>query len=281
MKNCYRNFAVAAGLFALAVALPVDLQAENADTDGRKLRLSDFTFRAGWYNISSNTVIRVDSNNGDRGTTINLENDLNVDDEESTFYGTFSWRMSGRHFLEVEHFRLARSGLQTLSTEIKFGEEVFETGAVVDTYFDTKVTRVSYAYLLHDSSKFGVALIAGLHLTDLATGITELNTEFAVENIEFADVTAPLPVVGITGAWRINEKWFLFGRDQVFRMDIADYKGNLDHFSAKLEYSAFEHFGIGLGYDLFDLKLDMNKQFWNGTVDFEFRGPIVYLTGRF
>jgi hypothetical protein len=281
MKNCFRQIVAAAGLFAIAVALPVDLRAEDADTDGRKFRLSDFTFRVGFYDISSNTVVRLDGNGGNIGTTLSFENDLNLDSKKSTFYGAFSWRMSGRHFLEVEQFRLARSGLQTLTAEIEFGDDVFEFGATVDSYFDTRVTRISYSYLLHDSKKFGVALGAGLHLTDLSMGITEISSQFAIENFEIAEVTAPLPVFGVTGAWRINEKWLMFGRAQLFRLEIADYKGSLDHFSVKLEYSAFRHFGIGVGYDLFDLKLDIDKPRWNGSVDFEFRGPIVYLTGRF
>jgi hypothetical protein len=281
MRNCLHQILAAAGLFALAFALPVELRAEDAETEGRKFNFRDIVFRVGWYSISSNTVVRLDGNNGNLGTTLSLENDLNLDDEKSTFYGAIGWRLSGRHYMEVEHFRLARSGLQTLTAEIKFGDDVFEIGAKVDSYFDTRVTRVSYAYLVHDSRKYAVALSAGLHLTDLSMGITELSTQFAVENVEIAEVTVPLPVIGVTGAWRINDKWFLFGRAQVFRLEIADYKGHLDHFSAKLEYSAFKHFGIGVGFDVFDLKLDVNKRLWNGTVDFEFRGPIVYLSGTF
>lgn len=46
---------------------------------------------------SSNTVVRLDSNDGNIGTTFSFENDLNLDDTKSTFYGAFTWRMSGRH----------------------------------------------------------------------------------------------------------------------------------------------------------------------------------------
>jgi len=281
MRNCLRQIIAAAGLIALAAASPVDLRAEDADTDGRKFGLSDFTFRVGAYNISSNTVARIDGNNGDIGTVLSFENDLNLDDRKSTFYGAFSWRMAGRHYLEVEHFTLARSGLQTLSAETEFGDKVFEIGATVDSFFDTSVTRVSYAYLVHDSSKYAVALSAGLHITDLTMGLNELSTQLSIEDVEVAAVTAPLPVIGVAAGWRISEKLMLFGRAQIFRLEISDYKGRLDHFSAKLEYNAFKHLGFGAGFDIFDLKLDIDKPRWNGTVDFEFRGPIVYLNGRF
>jgi hypothetical protein len=281
MKYSFGQFLAAASLLALSVAQPVDLRAEDASEEGRRFSLSDFTFRLGLYNISSITKIRVDGNDGILGTTISLEDDLNLDGEKSTFYGALSWRMSGRHFLELEQFRLSRSGLQTLTAEIDFDDEVFEIGATVDSYFNTKVTRLSYSYLLHDSNRFAAALSAGLHLTDLSTGITEISSQFGVENVEIADVTAPLPVFGISGAWRISEKLNMYGRAQIFRLEISDYKGSLDHASVKLEYNAFKHIGFGVGFDLFDLKLDIQKPAWNGTVDFEFRGPILYLKGRF
>jgi hypothetical protein len=281
LKNCLRRFIAAAGLIFFAAALPVELRAEDENKEGKKFSLSDFTFRLGMYDISSNTRMRLDGNGGILGTTISLEDDLNLDGKKSTFYGSLSWRMSGRHFLELEHFRLSRSGLQTLTVELEFGEEVFEVGATVDSYFDTKVTRLSYAYLIHDSKRFAIALSAGLHITELSTGITELATQFAIENVELADVTAPLPVLGVSGAWRISEKWFMYGRAQIFRLEISDYKGGLDHASVKLEYSAFKHLGIGIGFDLFDHKLEIEKPAWNGTVDFEFRGPILYLKGNF
>jgi len=281
MKYRTSQFIAAAGLLAIALSLPVDLRAEDEDNDGRKFSLSDFTFRLGLYDISSDTLIRLDGNRGNFGTTISLEGDLNMDDRKSTFYGSISWRMSGRHYLELEQFRLARSGVQTLSAEIEFGDEVFEIGTAIDSYFNTQVTRISYSYLVHDSSRFVVALSGGLHVTDLATGITETSGPIGIENAEFADVTAPLPVLGVSGAWRMSEKWVMYGRAQFFRLQVSDYKGSLDHASVKLEYNAFKHLGIGVGFDLFDLKLDIQKRFWNGTIDFEFRGPMIYLKGNF
>ena len=79
----------------------------------------------------------------------------------------------------------------------------------------------------------------------------------------------------------INEKWFMYGRVQIFRLTYGDFSGSLDHASAKLEYGAFEHVGIGVGYDLFDLGLDVDRDRWNGDVSFRFSGPILYLKGKF
>jgi hypothetical protein len=255
-------------------------QAEEEE-DGSLFSITDFTLRVGFYDISSNTKIRLNALDGMIGTGIDLEDDLNLDERKSTSYLAFSWRMAGRHSLQVEQFTLNRDGSQTLTGEIKFGDEVFEFGAVVDSFFNTKVTRVGYAYLLRDTKDFALALSAGLHVTAISTGITEINNQNFNRGGTFASVTAPLPVVGVTGSWKFNEKLFLYGRAQIFRLSMSDFSGRLDHASLKLEYDAFKHVGMGVGYDLFGLNLDIDRGRWKGNIEFLFRGPIVYLTGRF
>ncbi len=268
----------------LAVASEIE-EAESQQVEesgkGKRFSLQDFSFRAGFYNISASTKIRLDALGGLVGTTIDLEDDLDLDDNKSTYYLSFAWRMSGRHFLEFEYFNLDRRGTATLTGAIAFGEEVFDFGAEVKSFFDTDVTRVSYAYLLKDTDKFAFALSAGLHITDLHTGISEINSQFSEESVAVAAVTAPLPVLGVTGAWRISDKWFMYGRLQVFRLTFEDFSGRLDHASVKLEYGMFDHVGIGVGYDMFALGVDVDRKLWNGDVTFSFKGPIVYLKGSF
>jgi hypothetical protein len=249
--------------------------------EGKRFSLGYFSFRAGFYYISANTRIRLDALGGLVGTTIDLEDDLDLDEDKSTYYLSFAWRMTGRHFLEFEYFNLNRNGAATLTAEIEFGDEIFNVGAEVKSFFDTDVTRVSYAFLLKDTDNYAFAISAGLHITDLNTGITEINSQFAEDTVAVAAVTAPLPVIGVTGAWRINEKWLMYGRLQIFRLTFDDFSGRLDHASAKLEYSMFEHVGIGVGYDLFAMGVDVDRKLWNGDVTFSFKGPILYLKGQF
>lgn len=272
---------VVAVLFAgpLAAA-PQEGEAKDVE-ESSLFSLSDFSFRVGFYNITATTGIRLDALGGLIGASIDLEDDLDLEEVKSASYLSFAWRMSGRHFLEMEQFTFKRSGATTLTAEVEFGDNVFEFGAIVNSYFDTKVTRISYAYVVHDSDNFVLGLSAGLHITKLNTGISEILVSFSDQDVAFASVTAPLPVIGMTAGWSINEKWFMYGRVQIFRLSIDDYDGRLDHASVKLEYDAFKHVGIGVGYDLFDLDLDIDKRLWNGNVNFRFHGPILYLKGYF
>lgn len=255
--------------------------ASESTESGIRFSLENFSLRAGIYDISASTSIRLDALGGLVGTTIDLEDDLSLDDRKSTSYLSLAWRMSGRHFLEVEYFDLNRSGAATLTGEIEFGDQIFGFGAEVKSFFDMQVFRVGYAYIFKDTEKFAFALSAGLHITDLNTGISEINSQFGEADVAVAAVTAPLPVVGMTGAWNLNDKWLLYGRLQIFRLTIDDFSGSLDHASIKLEYDAFEHVGFGVGYDLFDMGIDVDRRLWNGNVTFRFHGPILYLKGYF
>ena len=261
-------------------AAPQDEEAKDVE-DSSRFSLSDFNFRVGFYKITATTEIRLDALGGLIGTSIDLEDDLDLPEDKSASYLSFSWRMSGRHFLEMEQFTFKRSGAATLTGEIEFGDNVFEFGALVNSYFDTRVTRISYAYVIHDSNKFALGLSAGLHITKLNTGIRDIASPFSNQDVAFAAVTAPLPVIGMTAGWRISEKLFMYGRVQIFRLSIDDYAGKLDHASVKLEYDAFKHVGVGVGYDLFDLNLDIDRRLWNGNINFRFHGPILYLKGYF
>jgi hypothetical protein len=273
--------------YAIAAPQEIEAVAESETRSGQESRsgklfsLSEFDLSAGFYMITSDTKIRLDGAQGNIGTSIDLENDLNLDEDKSTFYLSLRWRMSGRHFLELEYFDFARSGLETLTAEIEIGDEVFEVGSIVTSFFDTTVTRVSYAYLLSDSERFRLALSAGLHVTKFATGIADLEATFGDDPLVIAEVTAPLPVIGLSAAWRFSEKWTMSGRAQIFRLEVSDFKGKLDHASVKLKYDAFKHVGFGIGYDYFGVGLDVDRQKWNGSVLFRFRGPMAFVSGHF
>ncbi len=78
------------------------------------------------------------------------------------------------------------------------------------------------------------------------------------DSSEFSDVTAPLPVLGLSGSWEFAPKWSLYGRLQIFRLEVGDYDGSIDHLAIRLEHQTFRHVGFGLGYDFFELDIDIS-----------------------
>jgi hypothetical protein len=226
----------------------------------------------------------VDGRGGLVGTRLNFEKDLNLDRSKDTFDVALRWRFAERHFLEAEYFRLRRNGLRRAEGEIRFGNTTFPVGADLQSAFTTEVTRLSYAYRLVRNRDWGLALSAGIHVTRLRAALTDVvfdNINVPAGETEIASVTAPLPVVGISGARRLAENWTLIMRAQYFALEYDDYDGRIEHAAIQVEHDTFDRFGVGIGYDWFAVDVESEDRFWLGRADVRFHGPMLFLKGSF
>ena len=144
LKSVVRRATSLAAIVAVTTLLAVSARA--ADELDTQSDLNPFSLRLGVYDMNLSTEIRVDGRGGNFGTRLNFERDLNLDDHKDTFNAALRWRFKERHFLELEYFRLDRSGFRRLDGEIRFGDNVFPVGASIRSSFTTEVTRLSYSY---------------------------------------------------------------------------------------------------------------------------------------
>jgi hypothetical protein len=286
LKQGMRLMSVARHLFvglSLSTAANVALADVSGDLDsGDELR--PLYIRAGTYLLESLTQARVDGREGNIGSRLNFEDDLNLERRKPTLLAGMRWRFHDRHFLELDYFNLKRFGQSRIDAEIRFGDVVFPIGADVSSSFSTEVTRLGYSYRLIKRPDWGMAVSAGLHVTRLRAlldGLVSDNGGAVRPAREIASVTAPLPVFGVSGARRLNEKWMLAARGQWFFLDVDDFGGEITHAAAFLEYDAFNNFGFGFGYDWFDIDADTTDTFWRGAVDVRFRGPMIFIQAAF
>jgi len=96
--------------------------------------------------LHARTLVRLDSLAGGSGTPVSFENDLAVDRRDVSSDVMFTVRLRDRHRFEVERCGVSRSGVRGNSRVIQFGEDTFEIGWQLETFFDTHVTRLGYAY---------------------------------------------------------------------------------------------------------------------------------------
>lgn len=235
-----------------------------------------FNFRLGAYFASADTEVRLDATDGSIGTVVDFEDDLDLDDDEVMALIGFDWRFAQMHRLELEYFELDRGGFQTLSGNIEYGDTLFPFESEVSSFFNTDIFRVGYSYSFFQDQTRELAVGVGFHITDLAAGISDEE-----DSSEFSDVTAPLPVLGIEGGWAFAPKWVLYGRLQIFRLEVGDFDGSIDHLAIRLEHQTFRHVGFGLGYDYFELDVDIDDSDWRGFANYQFDGPTVYVKATF
>src|SRR5262249_37166685 len=171
-------------------------------------------------------------------------------------YLDFAVRFGRRHRFEIEQFAFHRSGEWSLLRQIRIRDDVFDVGVVVDTSFETHVTRLAYDYTFARNDKREIGVGIGLHVTDLSLNVQAELRPITSASAEVVVSRAPLPVIGLHGAYRPFPKWALEGQAQIFRLEAGGYKGALNHAVLAFEHNTFRHLGFGLALDFFEVKLD-------------------------
>jgi hypothetical protein len=257
------------GLVAALVVLP----AAAADP----LYEQGFSFRLGGFYSSADTTLRIDSSNGDRGTSISLEDDLGYEKDKSLPVLDAIWRINPRHRVELGYLRLARDAQKTISGEIRFGDQVFPVSTEVGSRFDSDVWRLTYGWSFYREGGNELALLVGLHVTEFSTKLESSGGAIA----EAAERTIPLPTLGIQGSWALTPSWRINGQVQVFSLEYDDYEGSFTTGSISAEYRINRNYAVGAGYLVNDYNLDVTSGQARGSFDYAFSGPMLYLTAGF
>ena len=83
------------------------------------------------------------------------------------------------------------------------------------------------------------------------------------------------------GSYAFTPKLSVEGSVGWFGLDYNDYSGNLLALTANLEYRVTRHFGVGVGYNYFDMDLTIDQSNRKDKYDLKYKGPILYMSAGF
>lgn len=273
-KTGFLTLGAGAGAACLALASPVHAQAV-----GDRYWLEAQAF---WPDI--NTTVSVAGAGGIVGTKIDLESDLKLKDRKS-LPAIYAGARFGDHWSIIgEYYALNRSGSASASRDLTFDDVTFPAGASISSQFDTNVYRlaVGYSFIRNDKTDVGVSL--GLHATDFKVeleGQGHIGSAAISSQTRKRDALAPLPTLGVYGAYQVTPKLLLGGRVDYLSLKVSDYDGRLVNAEARLSYRVFENVGVGVMYRYVDYDLNIDKERWNGEVAYKFKGPAIFLQAGF
>ena len=217
------------------------------------------------------------------GTDIDLERDLGLNDSDTVFTGELVLRLTRRQRLEFGYMSLNRSASKDLTFTIKFGGETFNAMTNVATTLDIDVYRFAYGYSFVNTGGIEFGVTVGVHVLDINVSITDTSGPLGTEQ---ADVTAPLPNIGVYAGRTLIKNFTIVGKGQIFLLEVDEFDGKMINVTIALEYQPFKrvsigHLLIGGGYSFFDLDFDSTSADFPGGFDFKVSGPIVYAGLRF
>jgi hypothetical protein len=268
-----------AGLAACALGLAAWAPQANAQQIDDRYWLE---LQAFWPDID--TSVAVSSADGTRGTSIDLESDLDLRDRKSlpAFYA--GARIGDRWSIVGEYYALNRSGSTSASRDLTFDGVTFDAGATVASQFDTDVYRMAVGYSFVRNGKADLGVAVGLHVTQFTVGLAgqaHVGAAAVQSESRKRDALAPLPTLGLYGSYQATPKVVVGGRVDYLSLKVSDYDGRLINAQASVTYRLFKNVGVGAMYRYVDYELGIDKERWSGDVAYAFKGPSLFLQVAF
>ncbi|MEL1256039.1 hypothetical protein AAEO57_19770 [Flavobacterium sp. DGU38] len=240
-----------------------------------------FKFTAGAFFPVNNTEVKVGSNDGDFGNSIDFEKDLGFNKSSESFTGTFEWRISRRSRLGAEYFYLNRTSTKRLEKDIEFGDHTYPVNATVSAFMDNHIARITYGYAFISKPKYEIGVLIGAHVL---FGDVGMRLEGATAQLEYRDnfdFTAPLPDIGLWGEFVLGKKVGLYANINYFAIKINDVDGKLLSYNLSVLYNVYKNFSITAGYTGLNIRVDVEKERTNGYFKWGYNGPTLTLAWAF
>jgi hypothetical protein len=229
--------------------------------------------------------------------SFSVEDVLGFNDNLVSFRVDGSVRFSKRHRILFSYYEMERDSSAVLGRDISLrcdasvcGSEqnaTIRAGTGVSAQLDWDSYVAGYAYSFYQTDTFESDIRFGANVTYLALKVTGL-LDATVNGVPAtfsgsakADITAPLPWVGLGVQYMPTPKWRVGGNINGIYANISDFEGYFLDMNVFAEYMLFKNVGLGVSYNLVNANLEFDNSKWNGEVDYWYGGATAYMTVEF
>ena len=275
-----------AAAVAACLMLGVAHAAEETTAVERNPLDSRFIVDVGYFFLSTDTQVRVDGETSDQvGSDVNFDDTFGVGDFDR-FRVDGLWRISPRHLIRAMYFQNNRHATRSIERDVTFQDETFPVGATVDAHTELTVAQLSYEYAFLRRENYELAGGIGIHYLDLGLSLDATISAQGNQASRRADASAstqaPLPVLGLRWFWRLPHNFYVAAQAQYFYIEFDPYKGSLTDLKATVVWQATDHFGVGVGYNDFGFRFDVNDTGdFDGRLRWNYGGAMAFATLRF
>jgi len=253
-------------VLALLFAMP-DAAAQSANIDDR------FSVSLGVFFTDRDTRTRLDGSVPDSGTDVDLESTLGFEKSDSVFRIDGYYRFNEKHRVDFSAFDLSRTASKQVDEEFIWDGELYPINIRVNAALDLKVYKLAYTWSFMRRENWYLGASLGLYVADIGTSISaESGGQFSTRG-----TTAPLPVLGLRGQYALAENWSIRGSAEFFAFDYSDYSGDLYDLYAGVDYRFNRHVAVGLGINSVRLDVGVEKTNFNGNLDWQYAGGLLFL----
>lgn len=247
-----------------------------------------FQLNFGYYrpNFTTSAAVGVQGSTRPPGS-ISGEDDLKLDSSLGAGRLDGYWRFADRHRLGFGYYNLDRSTSGALAKNIgpisipALGvNDTILAGSSVTADSKWQVYILSYGYSFYKTDTVEIAGKLGLNVARIGTTLTGTlitqNNGVRTGATAGSDVTAPLPVIAISGDWALSERWRLKGSLGGFKAKVSGVDATVTDAGVAAEYLVVRNFGVGAGYSLLRVTGDIDKSNYFGSLNWRTGGWQLY-----
>ncbi|UCB54029.1 MAG: hypothetical protein JSW45_08675 [Thiotrichales bacterium] len=236
------------------------------------------------------TTLRINSRDNSIDDKIELEEDLGFDSTVSSGFIRGYWRMASRHRLSLLYTQFSRSTELTTTGDLEIDGNIIKAGAFFGSSATTHVFDFEYMYSFLKRPNIELGLTVGLYWLNSVVELTaagevifegETQPEFKSDYQANQRLIAPLPLIGLTLGYAINDSWNVRATARFFDVTISDIDGYVFSSILGTEYYFTKHVGLGVNYAWFNLSVRHNGVVFTNTLTYEYTGFQGYLTLKY
>jgi hypothetical protein len=269
-----RNRAAAIAVCVLAIGLGWNGQA-RAEDDWIKPGTETWKIDLGGIINDTNTSLRLDGPRG-RGTEFDLEGE-GLKHDVSSFFAAANWRFAANHRIGLQVFEVKRDATKAINETIDIKDQVIPVGTTLSSESKTQFLIADYQYSFIRNDNLEFAGMIGLYGARFKFRFGATNPVVDVD----ASTTAPLPMFGLSLDYFFNPRWSASAFGQGLKVKIGDVDGSVYNVGVSTDYMLTRHFGVGIGYNLTDLKVDLDKNDFHGRVGWRMNSFFGYAQAKF
>jgi hypothetical protein len=206
------------------------------------------------------------------GASLDFEDFLGMKGSDSVVRLDANYSFNKRHRVDLGYYDIRRDGSATIGEGIDFGEVEIPAGDVV-TKFNTQILKLAYRYNFVTDYRTTLGASLGFHTMKMDLGLKA--GQFDIEE-EFR-VTAPLPLLGLHGAYALSDKWRLRASMEFLQIKLEGFEGVMRDTTLAIDHDTFEHLGWGIGYNGFNLDMEIEKDPLTADIEYAYQGLMVYI----
>ena len=280
----------------IAGGIAMSLSFSSVAADENPMLGDPWRLFVGAFNASVDSKIGFNSEDFPNLPPIDIEDTLGVDDSKTVAIAGVGWHFSKRHALELEFFSLNRDFnlSDTFTPPIQVADIFIEDGQI-STRYDTTVTRLTYAYSILRSERSDLQLMAGIHIANLDVAVQLAGSvclptttpsvppgcPTSTSGDDSKKVSAPLPHFGAEYTYAITPTVAMNVALLGFAVEIDNIDGTIIEIDADVAWQPWRNIGFGVGARYFKTDVNSAGSELNGTIEFEYFGPMVYVQATF